>query len=79
MKDPVVTFTSLILPGIIADYTHGDMRRARSNLAEKDYDVCSIWNAALSLNDRLEKPVIRFTDIKQYPDWWLVVRTNKAE
>lgn len=56
------------------------MRWARSNLTEKDYDVeLLMLYLKRSVNpDKLvgTETVIRFrfTDIKEFPDWWLVVQ-----
>lgn len=67
--------------------TLGDwgMRWARSNLTEKDYDVeLLMLYLKRSINpDNLigNETVIRFkfTDIKDYPDWWMVVKGNEVE
>lgn len=54
------------------------MRWARSNLTEKDYDV-ELLMLYLKRSIVAEKLVgketvirFRFTDIKEYPDWWIV-------
>ena len=62
--------------------TLGDwgMRWARSNLTEKDYDVellmlylkRSINPDCLPGNETVIR--FKFTDIKDFPDWWMVVR-----
>lgn len=67
--------------------TLGDwgMRWARSNLTEKDYDVeLLMLYLKRSINpDNLigNETVIRFkfTDIKDYPDWWMVVNDNEVD
>ena len=58
---------------------------ARSNLTEKDYDV-ELLMLYLKRSIRPEKlpgreTVIRFnfTDIEQYPEWWLVSRGNEID
>jgi len=61
--------------------TLGDwgMRWARSNLTEKDYDVelLMVYLRRSIIPDKLigKETVIRFkfTDVAEYPDWWLVV------
>ncbi len=67
--------------------TLGDwgMRWARSNLTEKDYDVeLLMLYLKRSINpDNLigNETVIlfKFTDIKDYPDWWMVVQGNEVD
>jgi hypothetical protein len=61
------------------------MRWARSNLTEKDYDV-DLLMLYLKRSIVREKFVgketvihFHFTDIKQYPDWWLVVRRDDID
>jgi len=61
------------------------MRWARSNLTEKDYDV-ELLMIYLQRSVRPEKfagkeTVIRFkfTDIKEYADWWLVVQDERVD
>jgi len=55
------------------------MRWARSNLTEKDYDVelLMLYLQRSVLPEKLpgNESVIRFkfTDIKEYPDWWMLV------
>ena len=55
------------------------MRWARSNLTEKDYDVelLMVYLKRSIVQEKLigKETVIRFkfTDIEEYPDWWLVV------
>ncbi|MDH5711596.1 MAG: winged helix-turn-helix transcriptional regulator [Gammaproteobacteria bacterium] len=55
------------------------MRWARSNLTEKDYDVelLMLYLKRSIVPEKLvgTETVIRFkfTDIKEYPDWWIVV------
>ncbi len=56
------------------------MRWARSNLTEKDYDVelLMLYLKRSIVPDKLvgTETIIRFmfTDIKEYPDWWIVVK-----
>ncbi len=58
------------------------MRRARSNLTEKDYDVeLLMLYLKRSINPQNligNETVIGFksTDIKDYPNWWMVVKGN---
>jgi DNA-binding HxlR family transcriptional regulator len=67
--------------------TLGDwgMRWARSNLTEKDYDVeLLMLYLKRSVNPENlvgNETVIRFkfTDIKDFPDWWMVVRGNEVD
>lgn len=61
------------------------MRWARSNLTEKDYDVellmvylkRSIVPSKLIGNETVIR--FKFTDIEQYPDWWLVVEGSEID
>ena len=73
-----------LLPIILALGEWG-MRWARSNLTEKDYDV-ELLMLYLKRSIVPEKLVgketvvrFRFTDIDQYPDWWLVVRGEEVD
>lgn len=67
--------------------TLGDwgMRWARSNLTEKDYDVeLLMLYLKRSVNPENlvgNETVIRFkfTDIKDFPDWWMVVKGNEVD
>ena len=67
-----------LMPVIISLGQWG-MRWARSNLTEKDYDVelLMLYLKRSIVPDKLvgTETVIRFkfTDIKEYPDWWIVV------
>ncbi|MDH5648181.1 MAG: winged helix-turn-helix transcriptional regulator [Gammaproteobacteria bacterium] len=64
---------------IIVGLGHWGMRWARSNLTEKDYDVelLMLYLKRSIVPEKLvgSETVIRFkfTDIKEYPDWWIVV------
>jgi len=61
------------------------MRWARSNLTEKDYDVelLMLYLQRSIVTEKLigKETVIRFkfTDIKEFPDWWLVVTGDKLD
>jgi len=61
------------------------MRWARSNLTEKDYDVeLLVLYLKRSINPENligNETVIRFkfTDIKDYPNWWMVVKGNEVD
>ena len=61
------------------------MRWARSNLTEKDYDVelLMLYLQRSVQPDKLpgNETVIRFkfTDIKEYPDWWMVVAGDDVD
>lgn len=61
------------------------MRWARSNLVEKDYDVelLMLYLQRSVVPDKLpgNEAVIRFkfTDIKEYPDWWMVVEGDNVD
>ena len=67
-----------LLP-IIKSLGDWGMRWARSNLTEKDYDVklLMVYLKRSIVQEKLvgKETVIRFkfTDIEEYPDWWLVV------
>ncbi|MDH5395545.1 MAG: winged helix-turn-helix transcriptional regulator [Gammaproteobacteria bacterium] len=73
-----------LLPIIIGMGEWG-MRWARSNLTEKDYDVelLMLYLKRSIVPEKLvgTETVIRFkfTDIKEYPDWWLVVINNDLD
>lgn len=75
---------SELLP-IIKSLGDWGMRWAKSNLTEKDYDVeLLMLYLQRSVNpDNLvgDETVIRFkfTDIKEFPDWWMVVEDNKVD
>jgi DNA-binding HxlR family transcriptional regulator len=61
------------------------MRWARSNLTEKDYDVelLMLYLKRSIVPDKLigNETVIRFhfTDIDDYPDWWLVAKSTELD
>jgi DNA-binding HxlR family transcriptional regulator len=61
------------------------MRWARSNLTEKDYDVelLMLYLKRSIVTEKLigKETVIRFkfTDIKEFPDWWLVAREDELD
>jgi DNA-binding HxlR family transcriptional regulator len=73
-----------LLP-IIRSIGDWGMRWARSNLSEKDYDVelLMLYLKRSIIPEKLigKETVIRFrfTDIKEYPDWWLVVQGNEMD
>ena len=73
-----------LLP-IIRNLGDWGMRWARSNLTEKDYDVelLMVYLKRSIIKDQLigKETVIRFkfTDIKEYPDWWLVVTDDEID
>ena len=73
-----------LLP-IIRNLGDWGMRWARSNLTEKDYDVelLMVYLKRSIIKDQLigRETVIRFkfTDIKEYPDWWLVVTDDEID
>jgi DNA-binding HxlR family transcriptional regulator len=75
---------SELLP-IIKSLGDWGMRWAKTNLTEKDYDVeLLMLYLQRSVNpDNLvgDETVIRFkfTDIKEFPDWWMVVEDNKVD
>ena len=64
---------------VIQSMGHWGMCWARSNLTEKDYDVelLMLYLKRSIIPEKLAgtETVIRFkfTDIKEYPDWWIVV------
>ena len=61
------------------------MRWARSNLTEDDYDVelLMLYLKRSVRPDKLpgNKSVIhfKFTDIKEYPDWWMLVENDEID
>jgi DNA-binding HxlR family transcriptional regulator len=61
------------------------MRWARSNLSEKDYDVelLMLYLKRSIVPEKLvaTETVIRFkfTDIREYPDWWMVVTDSEID
>jgi SCP-2 sterol transfer family len=61
------------------------MRWARANLSEKDYDVelLMLYLKRSIVPEKLigRETVIRFhfTDIDDYPDWWLVAKGNEVD
>lgn len=73
-----------LLP-IIRSMGDWGMRWARSNLTEKDYDVelLMLYLKRSIVTEKLigKETVIRFrfTDIKEYPDWWLVVQGDELD
>ena len=73
-----------LLP-IIKSLGDWGMRWARSNLTEKDYDVeLLMLYLKRSINPENlvgNETVIRFkfTDIKDYPDWWMVVQEQDVD
>ena len=73
-----------LLP-IIKSLGDWGMRWARSNLTEKDYDVeLLMLYLKRSINPENlvgNETVIRFkfTDIKDYPDWWMVVQERDVD
>ena len=73
-----------LLP-IIRSVGDWGMRWARSNLTEKDYDVelLMLYLKRSIVTEKLigKETVIRFrfTDIKEYPDWWLVVHGDELD
>lgn len=73
-----------LLPVILSLGDWG-MRWARSNLSEKDYDVelLMLYLKRSILPEKLpgHETIIRFkfTDIKEYPDWWMVVKDNEVD
>ena len=75
---------SELLP-IIKSLGDWGMRWAKSNLTEKDYDVelLMLYLQRSVNSDNLvgDETVIRFkfTDIKEFPDWWMVVEDNKVD
>jgi DNA-binding HxlR family transcriptional regulator len=75
---------SELLP-IIKSLGDWGMRWAQANLTEKDYDVeLLMLYLQRSVNPENlvgDETVIRFkfTDIKEFPDWWMVVEGNKVD
>jgi DNA-binding HxlR family transcriptional regulator len=75
---------SELLP-IIKSLGDWGMRWAQSNLTEKDYDVeLLMLYLQRSVNPENlvgDETVIRFkfTDIKEYPDWWMVVEDSNVD
>ena len=75
---------SELLP-IIKSLGDWGMRWAQSNLTEKDYDVellmLYLQRSVIPENLVGDETVIRFkfTDIKEFPDWWMVVENNKVD
>ena len=73
-----------LLPVILSLGEWG-MRWARSNLDEKDYDVelLMLYLKRSIVTDKLigKETVIRFhfTDIDEYPDWWLVATGDEID
>lgn len=73
-----------LLP-IIRSMGDWGMRWARSNLTEQDYDVelLMLYLKRSIVTEKLigKETVIRFrfTDIKEYPDWWLVVQGDELD
>lgn len=73
-----------LLP-VIRSLGEWGMRWARSNLTEKDYDVelLMLYLQRSVVPEKLpgNESVIRFkfTDINQYPDWWMVVEGNDID
>jgi len=70
---------------IIVGMGEWGMRWARSSLTEKDYDVelLMLYLKRSIVPEKLvaTETVIRFkfTDIKEYPDWWIVVQGNDLD
>ena len=75
---------SELLP-IIMSLGEWGMRWAQSNLTEKDYDVellmLYLQRSVIPENLVGDETVIRFkfTDIKEFPDWWMVVEGHKVD
>lgn len=73
-----------LLP-IIRRIGNWGMRWAKENLTEKDYDVelLMLYLKRSFIQNKLigTETVIRFkfTDIEQYPDWWLVVNADDID
>ena len=73
-----------LLP-IIKSFGDWGLRWAQSNLTEKDYDVellmLYLQRSVIPENMVGDETVIRFkfTDIKEFPDWWMVVENNKVD
>ena len=75
---------SELLP-IIKSLGDWGMRWARSNLTEKDYDVELLMlylKRSINPENLIGKETIirfKFTDIKEYPNWWMVVKGNEVD
>ena len=75
---------SELLP-IIKSLGDWGMRWAQSNLTEKDYDVellmLYLQRSVIPENLVGDETVIRFkfTDIKEFTDWWMVVEGHKVD
>lgn len=75
---------SELLP-IIKSLGDWGMRWARSNLTEKDYDVellmLYLQRSINTENLITDETVIRFkfTDIRDYPEWWMVVQGSDVD
>ena len=75
---------SELLP-IIKSFGDWGLRWAQSNLTEKDYDVellmLYLQRSVIPENMVGDETEIRFkfTDIKEFPDWWMVVENNKVD
>lgn len=73
-----------LLP-VIRSLGEWGMRWARSNLSEKDYDVelLMLYLKRSIVPEKLpgRETVIRFhfTDIVDYPDWWLLVKEDETD
>jgi len=73
-----------LLP-IIRSMGDWGMRWARSNLSENDYDVelLMLYLKRSIVTEKMigNETVIRFkfTDIKEYPDWWIVVHGDELD
>jgi DNA-binding HxlR family transcriptional regulator len=73
-----------LLP-VIRSIGEWGMRWARSNLTEKDYDVelLMVYLKRSIVAEKLvgKETVIRFkfTDIDEYPDWWLVAKGEEVD
>lgn len=73
-----------LLP-VIRSLGEWGMRWARSNLTEKDYDVellmtyltRSIVPGSLLGNESVIR--FKFIDIKEYPDWWMVIKDGDID
>ena len=73
-----------LLP-VIKSLGEWGMRWARSNLTEKDYDVellmlylqRSVIPEKLPGNENTIR--FKFTDIKEYPDWWMVIQGDNVD
>jgi DNA-binding HxlR family transcriptional regulator len=73
-----------LLP-VIRSLGEWGMRWARSNLTENDYDVelLMLYLKRSIVPDKLigKETVVRFhfTDIDDYPDWWLVAKSDELD